>query len=164
MPDLAALSTGTKLLLAAGLLLLIDTFFAWQKVTVEFAGVEAASASANAWHGFFGVVMGLLLIALLVWIGLQVAGVAVNVNLPAPETTIVAGVAGLIFLCALLKNLIDDFSAWASYVGIVLAALVAIGAWLRMQEGGEVAATPAAAPPPPMEPEPAPPAPPSDEV
>ena len=146
MPDLASLSTGTKLLLGAGILLLIDTFFAWQKVTVEFAGVEAASASANAWHGFFGIVMGLLLIALLVWVGLQVAGVAVNVNLPAPETTIVAAVGALIFLCALLKNLIDDYSAWASYVGIALAALVAIGGWLRMQEGTAVTAAPAPAP------------------
>jgi hypothetical protein len=43
----------------------------------------------------------------------------------------------LIFAFALLKNLIDDYSAWASYVGVVLAAVVAYGAWLNFQESGE---------------------------
>jgi hypothetical protein len=60
MPDLKTLSTGTKIVLAAGLLLLIDTFFAWQEVSASIGGVEVASASANAWHGFWGVVMGLM--------------------------------------------------------------------------------------------------------
>jgi hypothetical protein len=134
---LADLSTGTKLLLAAAALLLIDTFLPWQRPSVEIGDVEIAAANINAWHGFWGVVLGLLTIALLVWIGLRVAGVAVNVDLPAPEPTLVAIVGGLVFLLALLKNLVDDYSAWASYVGLVLAAGVAVGAWLRMQAGGE---------------------------
>jgi hypothetical protein len=37
----------------------------------------------------------------------------------------------------LLKNLVDDYSAWASYVGVVLAAAIAYGAWLVFQESGE---------------------------
>ena len=161
--DLKALSTGTKLIAVAGLLLLIDTFLAWQKVSVEVSGVEVASASQNAWHGFWGVVMGLALIALLVWVGLQIANVDLNVSLP--EATVTAVLAGIVFVFALLKNLIDDYSAWPSYVGIVLAALVAAGAWMRMQET-ETAAAPAApaAPPaaPPVDPTP-PAAPPSTE-
>lgn len=163
--DLKALSTGTKLIAAAGLLLLIDTFLAWQKVSVEVSGVEVASASQNAWHGFWGVVMGLALIALLVWVGLQIANVDLNVSLP--EATVTAALAGIVFVFALLKNLIDDYSAWPSYVGVVLAALVAAGAWMRMQETEtETAAAPAApaAPPaaPPADPTP-PAAPPSTE-
>lgn len=154
--DLKALSTGTKLIAAAGLLLLIDTFLAWQKVSVEVSGVEVASASQNAWHGFWGVVMGLALIALLVWVGLQIANVDLNVSLP--EATVTAVLAGIVFVFALLKNLIDDYSAWPSYVGVVLAALVAAGAWMRMQET-ETAAAPAA---PPADPAP-PAAPPSTE-
>jgi hypothetical protein len=167
MPDLKALSTGTKILLAAGLLLLIDTFLAWQKVSAEINGVEIASATASAWHGFLGVFMGLALIALLVWVGLQVANVDLNLNLPLPERTVTMGLAGLVLVLAVLKNLIDDYSAWASYVGIVLAALVAVGAWMRMQEP-EVATAgmappaasappPPAAPPPPEAPPPSPP-------
>lgn len=146
--DLKALSTGTKIIAVAGLLLLIDTFLAWQEVSVEVSGVEVASASQNAWNGFWGVVMGLVLIALLAWVGLQIANVDINLNVP--EATITAALAGVVFLFALLKNLIDDYSAWASYVGVVLAALVAIGGWMRMQEGETVAtaAAPEATPPP----------------
>jgi hypothetical protein len=151
MPDLRTLSTGTKILLGAGLLLFIDTFLAWQKVSVEVGGVEIASASRNAWHGFWGVVMGLALIALLVWVAIQIFKVEVP-NLNLPERTVTAGLAGLVFVLALLKNLVDDYSAWPSYVGIVLAAAVAVGGWMRLQEP-EAAAAPAAA-------EPAPPPPP----
>src|SRR5829696_1079851 len=147
MPDLRTLSTGTKLLLGAGVLLLIDTFLAWQKVSVEVGGVEIASASRNAWHGFWGVAMGLVLIALLVWVGLQVAKVDLP-DLNVREPTVTVALAVLVLVLAVLKNLVDDYSAWPSYVGVVLAA----GVWMRMQEP-EVAATPArsepAAPPPP---------------
>jgi hypothetical protein len=154
MDRLSALSNGTKLLLGAAVLLLIDTFLTWQKVEVEVAGVEIASATRNAWHGFWGVMLGLLTIALIVWIVLQLINTASRVDLPLPEPTLVAIAGGLIFLFALIKNLVDDYSAWASYVGVVLAAGVAIGAWMRMQEGGDTAArpaSPAASPPPPAE-------------
>jgi hypothetical protein len=156
MPDLKALSTGTKIILAAGLLLLIDTFLAWQKVSAEINGVEIASATASGWHGFLGVVMGLALIALLAWVGLQVANVDLNINLP--DRTVTMALAVLVLVFAVLKNLVDDYSAWASYVGIVLAAVVAFGAWMRMQEpeaavAGAAPAAPAApAPPPPAAP------------
>jgi hypothetical protein len=142
MDRLSALSNGTKLLLGAAVLLLIDTFLPWQRVEIEIEGVEIAAVSRNAWHGFWGVMLALLTIALIVWIVLQLANVAVRVDLPIPEPTLVAVVGGLIFLFALLKNLVDDYSAWASYVGLVLAAGVAIGAWMRWQEGGDATAQP----------------------
>jgi hypothetical protein len=153
MPDLRTLSTGTKILLVAGILLLIDTFLAWQEVSVEVSGVEIASASQNAWNGFWGVVMGIALIALLVWVALQLFEVDLP-DLNIPETTVTAGLAGIVFVFALLKNLIDDYSTWASYVGVVLAAGVAVGAWLRMQEADvtRTTAEPAATPPPPPPP------------
>jgi hypothetical protein len=162
--DLKALSTGTKIIIGAGLLLFIDTFLAWQEVSVEVGGVEVASASQNAWNGFWGVVMGLALVALLVWVGLQIAQVDINLNVP--ERTVTAALAGIVFVFAVLKNLIDDYSAWPSYVGVVLAGAVAVGAWMRLQEAEEAAA-PAAAPPPPPAPAeptspPAPPAPPAE--
>lgn len=155
MPDLRTLSTGTKIILGAGLLLLIDTFLAWQEVSVEVGGVEIASASRNAWHGFWGVVMGLALIALLVWVVIQVLDVDIAQLNDLPERAITAALAGLVFVLALLKNLVDDYSAWPSYVGVVLAAAVAVGGWLRLQEP-ETAAVPSpserVAPPPPPPP------------
>ena len=48
-----------------------------------------------------------------------------------------AVLAFLIFALALIKNLTDDYSTWASYVGVVLAALIAVGAWLEIQGRAE---------------------------
>ncbi len=135
MQQLNALSTGRKLILLGGALLLIDTFFAWQKVEVKIAGVTAVSATQNAWHGFWGVVLGLLTIAVLAWVAARAFGVALPATVPDGLATLALG--ALIFVFALLKNLTDDYSAWASYVGVVLAAVVAAGAWLTFQTSGE---------------------------
>lgn len=165
MPNLAALSTGTKLVLGAGVLLFIDLFFAWQSIDLPD---PFGSVSQNAWHGFWGVVLGILVIALLVWMVIQIANINLNMTLPASDAQLTLGLGVLIFLFALIKNLVDDYSAWASYVGVVLAAGVAIGAWLRMQETGTADVRPApttTAPPPPPEPPPpasSPPPPPAE--
>ena len=96
--------------------------------------------------------MGLVLIALLVWVGLQVAKVDLP-DLNVPERTVTVVLAVLVLVLAVLKNLVDDYSAWPSYVGVVLAAGVAVGGWMRMQEPEVTAAAapsePAAPPPPP---------------
>lgn len=140
MERLSALSTGTKVLLGAAILLLIVTFLPWQSYDgpgSELADELGVDFSVNAWHGFWGVMLGLLTIALIAWVGLRIANVDLkSVNLPASEPLITAALAALIFLFALLKNLTDDFSTFWSYIGVVLAAGVAIGAWLRMQETG----------------------------
>jgi hypothetical protein len=130
MPNLSTLSRGTQLLVGAGLLLLIDTFLDWQSVDVG-----PFSVGENAWSGFWGVIMGLALIALL---ALVIARLF-DVQLPAglPESGIIVGLGVLIFVFALLKNLIDDYSSLWSYIGVLLAAGVAYGAWLRNQETGD---------------------------
>jgi len=127
-----ALSRGSQIMLIAGVLLLIDTFFAWQKVEI----LDIAEASANAWHGFWGVVLGLLTVALVAWLVAKLAGV--EIQLPVSDAMLGALVAGIILLFALIKVLVDDFTAAWAYVGLVLAAIVAVGAWLNVQEAGGV--------------------------
>ena len=95
-----------------------------------------AEASANAWHGFWGVVLGLLTVALVAWLVAKLAGV--EIKLPVSDAMLGAVVAGIILLFALIKVLVDDFTAAAAYVGLVLAAIVAVGAWLNVQEAGGV--------------------------
>jgi hypothetical protein len=129
-----ALSRGTQLMLAAGVLLLVDTFLNWQKVSAKVAGVEIASASRNAWHGFWGVLLALLTIALLAWLVAAILGAMPK--LPVPETLLSAGLGAAILLCAFLKAITDDFSTVWAWIGVVLAGLIAAGAWLRVQEGG----------------------------
>ena len=136
MDKLTALTRGTQLMLAAGLLLLIDTFLRWQEVSASVAGVEVVSFGRNAWHGFWGILMCLVLIALLAWLIARLADV--KISLPVSDVLVAAALAGLLFLFALLKNLVDDYSTIWSYIGVVLAALVAVGAWLEVQAAGGV--------------------------
>ncbi len=145
MDQLKALPLGRKLILGAGVLLFIDTFLPWQSVSIF-----NANFSANAWHGFWGVLLGLMTIALVLWVGARAFGVALPAAVPDGLATLALG--GLIVLFALVKTLHDSYSAWGSYAGIVLGAGVAYGAWLMFQESGEslprVAAATAKAPAP----------------
>ena len=152
MPNLSTLSRGTQVLVGAGVLLLIDMFLEWQSVDVG-----PFSAGQNAWSGFWGVIMGLALLVLLAWVIARIFDVKLPTELP--EGPIVVGLGTLIFVFALLKNLIDDYSTIWSYIGVLLAAGVAYGAWLRSQETESVSP---AAPSEPTTPTPPPPATPPD--
>ena len=155
MPNLSALSRGTQLLVGAGVLLLIDMFLDWQSIDLG-----PISAGQNAWSGFWGVVMGLGLLVLLAWVIARIFDVKLPDGLP--EGPIIVGLGALVFVFALLKTLIDDYSTIWSYIGVVLAAGVAYGAWLRFQETGgtveslraslPVRETPSSSPPAPSEP------------
>jgi hypothetical protein len=128
-----ALSRGSKVMLIAGALLLLDTFFAWQQVEVEEFGIEA---SQNAWHGFWGVMLGLLTAVLVAWFIAKLAGV--EINLPVSDAMLGGIFALVILLFTLIKILDDEFTNFWAYVGLVLAAIIAIGAWLNIQEAGGV--------------------------
>ena len=121
-------------MLGAGLLLLIDTFFNWQSVSIG-----PVSVGQSAWHGFWGVLIGLMTVALLAWVGARAFGVALPANVPDGLLTLGLGV--LIVLFAVIKALSDSYTAWPAYVGIVLGALVAVGAWLNFQDSGEALPT-----------------------
>jgi hypothetical protein len=137
MDRLTSLSRGMQLMLVGGVLLLIDTFLSWQDYKVKALGVTLGSVgSFNAWHGFWGIIMCLALIVLLAWVVAKLAGV--KIPLPVSETMVAAGLAAIVFLFALIKNLADDYSTKWSYIGVVLAAVVAAGAWLQVQAAGGV--------------------------
>ena len=149
MDQFNALSTGRKLILGAGLLLFIDTFFNWQSVSTPIG-----SFGQSGWHGFWGVLIGLMTLAILALVAGRAFGVAIPPTVPDGLVTLALG--GLIVLFALIKALSDSFTAWPAYVGIVLGAGVAAGAWLNFQDSGEAlpnfspasaAATPAPEPP-----------------
>jgi hypothetical protein len=135
MDRFSALSRGTQLMLAGAALLLVDTFLPWQEVSFEFLDVSA-SESWTAWHGFWGVLLGLLTIALLAWLVVRLLGT--EVNLPVSETLVGAVLAGLILLSAVLKVLTDEAVAWGAWLGLILAVVIAIGAWLQVQAAGGV--------------------------
>ena len=178
MDRLNALGRGTKLMFIASVLLLIISFFNWQEVDFDLGPLGSGSAGVSAWDDIGGIIMGILTIVLIARIVARAAAVDVPIPVSFAMTSVLLGV--LIFIIALLKNLTDNYSTWASYVGVGLAFLVAVGAWLEAQDAGGLeslkseassfgssgsgaaaapaAAAPAAAPPPPPPVETAPPA------
>jgi hypothetical protein len=126
-----ALGRGLQLMLVGSVLLLIDTFLDWQSIDTPIG-----SFGRSAWHGFGGVLLGLLVIVLLAWLLVQLA--AVDIQLPVSASLIAAFLAFLILIVAVLKNLVDDYSSFWSYVGIVLAIVIAVGAWMQVQATGGV--------------------------
>ena len=134
-----ALGRGTQLMLVGAVLLFIDLFLPWQKYTgpgADFIEAAGGDTSLTAFHGFGGWVLGLLTLVLIAWIVARMAAVDIPIPVSAAMT---AGVfAFLILIFAVIKALVDDYSGWAAWVGIVLAAIVAVGAWLQIQEAGGV--------------------------
>jgi hypothetical protein len=130
MDKFNALSMGRKLILGAGLLLFIDTFFNWQSVSTPLG-----SFGQSGWHGFWGVLIGLMTLAILALVAGRVFGIAIPPTIPDGVVTLALG--GLIVLFAVIKALSDSYTAWPAYVGIVLGAGVAAGAWLNFQDSGE---------------------------
>ncbi len=58
-----------------------------------------------------------------------------GVDIKAPRALVSAGLAGAIVLFTLLKILVDnDFIAIFAWIGLVLAAVIGYGGWMRFQE------------------------------
>ena len=136
-----ALTRGAKILLLAATLLLVDLFLSWQKQCVD-TPVGDVCGSRSCWSGFWGVVLGLLTLLLLAWVALQIANVDLSsVNLPVSDAMITLGLGVLVLAAAIIKllTIIGDASAWPAYVGVLLAAAAAYGAWLRSREVDDMA-------------------------
>ena len=180
MDKLRTLSKGAQITLGATVLLFIDSFFHWYTV-------KHTSYGENMWHGL-GFLAGLLVLAILVWIGLRVAGI--NIALGGISNSMVtAGLSVLLLLFVVIRVLskpgggfADSFvsrTIW-TWLGLLLAIAVVVGAWMSMKEAGEslsdvrdkvssiassaASSSSTATPAPPAVPEaPAAPAPPADE-
>jgi hypothetical protein len=137
MDRISALSRGAQIMLVAGVLLFISLFLPWQDFDLGGLADElGVDASFNAWHGFWGWMLGLLTIVLLAWLVVRIA--AVDIPLPV-SSAMLAGLLGtLILFFAVIKNLVDDESTIWSYIGVLLAIAVAYGAWMQIQEAGGI--------------------------
>jgi hypothetical protein len=136
-----ALSRATKVVLASGILLFLDLFFTWQQLEVDYGSSGTARQALDAWDAW-GLLVGLGTLAIVTLvIVLRVSDLEVSPDVP--WNRIVLGLSAAVLLLTVLKNLTDADSAVASYVGIVLAALVAAGAFLtRDEEPRELVAPP----------------------
>ncbi len=127
MERLKSLSPGQKLVLFASPLLFVSLFLTWQKLEVSFGAAGHAVALLDGWDGW-GLLIGLLALALT---GFAVVAYLTDVELSedVPWERLLLGCGVAVLVITVVKNVLDADSAWASYLGVVLAALVALGAY-----------------------------------
>ena len=133
--DISKLSHGAKLVVAGTVAFLIVSFFNWQEV--EFGNI--ATAGASMWNGW-GVLAGLLAIALLVWEALRLANI--SVALPVGPAMTSAFLAILLALFTFIKFIADnEFRTFWAWLGLALAIAIVVGAVMNMQAAGESVAS-----------------------
>jgi hypothetical protein len=135
--DLKKLTQGERIVLIAGLLLVIDLlFFPWHKIDLGgLAGVDVSRTAIQSPNGFYGV---LALLITLVMLGQIIAAKLANATLPALPVTwgqvhLIAGC--VVFVLLLIKLIVEtDFLGFGAYLGILLAAALAFGGFTVNKE------------------------------
>lgn len=131
-----ALGRGAQIMLVSGLLLFISLFLPWQDFDVGGLADEfGVDATFSGWRGI-GVIVGILAIALVAWLIVRLA--SVDLRLPV-STAMVAAVLGaliLVFTIIKLLTIIDDEATIWAWIGLLLAVVVAVGAFMTVQEAG----------------------------
>jgi len=133
-----ALGRGAQLMLIGAVLLLIDLFLPWQDFDIGGLADEfGVDATFSGWRGV-GIILGLLVIVLLAWLIVRIA----SVDIPLPVSTAMTGalLGTLILIFAIIKLLTilgDEATLWA-WIGVGLAVLIAVGAFMTVQEAGGV--------------------------
>ena len=131
MDKLAELTHGAKVVLGAAILFLILSFFNWQEVDLGAFG----EAGVSMWHGV-GWIAGLLAIAIIVWQAIRLANM--NLEIGVGPAMVTAFLAVLLLLFTVIKFFADsEFRTWVAWVGLILAIVIAGGAWFNMKETGE---------------------------
>ncbi|HEX6398859.1 MAG TPA: hypothetical protein VF108_00135 [Actinomycetota bacterium] len=143
--DMSKMSTAEKLLAGGSILLLIDSFLPWQSVDLgpldDLLG-DAGGLNFNMWQGsgsFFGLLAGLLAIALVVVGVLSMTGSMANMNMGSMSADKLTGFLGLgVAAFGLLKFIfaLTESPGWAAFVGLVLLVAIGWGAWQKVQSSG----------------------------
>jgi hypothetical protein len=126
---LRSLSRGSQLVLAGAALLLLDLFMTWQTLEVPFPGAGTATVLLDGWDAW-GLLIAFASIGLIVLVSVVYASDVEVADDVRWELWVLVGAAGLLAL-TVVKNLTDAESAWASYAGVALSAVVFAGAFLN---------------------------------
>jgi cation transport ATPase len=131
MDKLAELSHGAKVVLGAAIAYFIVLFFRWQEVDV--GGV--VSVGQSGWHGV-GVICGLLALAIIAWQAVRLANI--NLEVGVTPSMVTAALAVLLIVFTIIKFLVDnEFRTFWAWLGLILAIVIVVGAWMNMQAAGE---------------------------
>ena len=131
MDKLAEINHGAKVVLGAAILFLILSFFNWQEVDLGAFG----EAGVSMWHGV-GWIAGLLAIAIIVWQAIRLANI--NLEIGVGPAMVTAFLAVLLLLFTVIKFFADsEFRTLGAWLGLILAIVIAAGAWANMKLTGE---------------------------
>ncbi|HUR22767.1 MAG TPA: hypothetical protein VMZ73_02740 [Acidimicrobiales bacterium] len=138
--DFSKLTLGNKIVLGAGVLLILDLlFFPWHNVSVggivdvNRTGVQ----SPNSFYGVLALLLALVMVAQVVVSKLTTAKLP-DIPLPWSRVHLIAGIAVLALL--LLKLLVEtSFLGFGAFLGLILAAALAYGGYTISQEGPSAA-------------------------
>ena len=133
-----ALGRGAQLMLIGAVLLFIDLFFPWQDFDVGGLADElGVDATFSGWRGI-GFIVGILTIIVLAWLIVRLASVDIPLPVSTAMTGALLGTLILVFtIIKLLTILGDEATIWA-WVGTALAVVIAVGAFMTVQEAGGV--------------------------
>jgi len=134
-----ALSIGEKIIIIAGLVLLIDGFLPWYSASAEFAGVKV-SASASGWEApgaiwsMLAILIGLAMAAVVILKGLTEVEIPDDVGGQSwPRILLGGGVAALVLV--VIKFLSESSNlGFGFYLGFIAAAALAAGGFLMFRE------------------------------
>jgi hypothetical protein len=122
------LSLGAKVVLACSALLFFSLFLTWQNLQVVYKGAGTGTLMLDGWD-MWGLFIGFLLVGLV-----GVVLIAKTADLEQwPDVDwelVILVIACVILSLVIVKNLTDRNSAWASYLGLVLAGGIVAGAFL----------------------------------
>ena len=133
--DASTVKRSTWLTAGGSVVLLISTFFSWGKFSAGPLSINISGWDTGALGKlvFFAALIAILLVVV------DYMNVDVS-QMPVPVSLALAVTAGAALLFVILRFLFmpDGLSrAWGLYLAIIAAAVLAYGAWLKLQEEGE---------------------------
>jgi hypothetical protein len=148
--DLSRLSLGERIVLVAGVLLIIDLLFLpWHSIEIDLGGLantlgvdtttnRTGVQSPNAFYGIVALILALVMVVQIVLDRLT------SVTLPDPpvpwaQVHVIAGITVAIML--VIKLIVEtDFLAFGAFIGLLAALAVAYGGYTISQEHGRLPA------------------------
>lgn len=146
--DLTKLTQGNRIVLGAGILLIVSLlFFPWHHVDLGGLGALAASVDTsidisaveapNAGYAVIALIVTIVMVAQIVASKLFDANLP-DPPVPWPQIHMIAGIA--VFVLLLVKLLAETTAlGFGAYVGVLLGAGLAFGGYTMKQEAGGLA-------------------------
>lgn len=123
-----ALSPGAKVVLVGGVLLFFSLFLTWQNLEIDYGRTGTGTQMLDGWD-VWGLLVAFLTLGLLTLV-VVVKASDLEVSPDIAWELVAVGLSVALLGLVVVKNLTDVDSAWPSYLGVVLAAMVVAGACL----------------------------------